>query len=85
MKRFVNRLKLIGIENTHLKSVCFTLSGLTTFDQDYYNRGGGEGVGEDEGVEVDSDFANVAARLADCVGARIRVGAEGAGEELLLN
>ena len=77
MKRFVNRLKLIGIENTHLKSVCFTLSGLTTVDQDC-DRGGGEGVGEDEGVEVDSDFANVAARLADCVCARVSVRA---GEE----
>ena len=67
---------MIRNQNSHLKSVCFTLSGLTTVDQDC-DRGGGEGVGEDERVKVDSDLANVAARLADCVRARVSIGAEG--------
>ena len=73
-KRFLNRLKLIRNEKTHLKSVSFTLSSLTTVDQDCNGRGG-EGVGKDERVKVDSDFANVAARLADCVCAWVSVGA----------
>jgi len=60
----------------HLKSVSFTLSGLTTVDQDC-DGGGGEGVGQDEGVKVDPDLANVAARLADCVRARVSVRAGG--------
>ena len=62
-------------EFKHLKCVRFTLSGLSTVHQDCCG-GGGEGVGKDEGVEVDPDFANVAARLADCVGAWVSVGAE---------
>ena len=40
-----------------------------------------EGVGEDESVKVDPDLANVAARLADCVGAWVGVGA---GQEYLM-
>ena len=63
--------------NVHLKCVGFTFARLSTVNQDC-SGGGGEGVGEDKGVEVDPDFANVAARLADCVSARIGVGA---GEE----
>ena len=60
LKRFVKCLKLEGNQKTHLKSVSFTLPGLTTIDQDC-DGGGGEGVGEDEGVKVDPDLANVAA------------------------
>jgi len=60
----------------HLKCVRFTFARLTTIDQDC-SGGRGEGVGEDESVKVDPDLANVAARLADCVGARVGVGAGG--------
>ena len=62
-------------EFKHLKSVRLTLSSLSTVHQDCCG-GGGEGVGKDEGVKVDPDFANVAARLADCVGAWVSVVAE---------
>ena len=60
------------LNQIHLKCVCFTFARLTTIDQDC-SGGRGEGVGEDESVEVDPDFANVAARLADCVRARVGI------------
>ena len=44
--------------------------------------GGGVRAGEDHRVKVDPDFANVAARLADCVGARVGVGA---GQEYIFD
>ena len=60
----------------HLKCVRFTFARLTTIDQDC-SGGRGEGVGEDESVKVDPDLANVAARLADCVRARVSIRAGG--------
>ena len=68
-KQFVNpNTKL----NIHLKGVSFAFSGLSTIDQDC-SGGCGEWVSKHHRVKVDPDFANVAARLADCVCAWVRV------------
>ena len=58
--------------NLHLERVSFTFPSLSTVKQDG-GGGGGVGVGQHHRVKVDPDFANVAARFADCVGARISI------------